>query len=220
MNTEPDRFDMAFTALCELHGKEPSASFYLLYREALVSALGEDGAVEAIKISFKTKTFGFPKPGDLIELIQGKQEDKAFTAWEQLQQAVSRAGAYQSVLFEDPKIARVIKLLGGWETVCLWPVDELQYRRREFLQAYQALPETAAPPQALGGICDRNNAALGYQEAQPVFIGKAAQPKLPGRYVLEVLPPVEEDQIPLREVMQSLEDVFADSVKEGWLLKH
>ena len=48
---------MAFTALCEPLGTEPSLSFYMLYREAMVSELGEDGAVSAIKASFKSKTF-------------------------------------------------------------------------------------------------------------------------------------------------------------------
>ena len=57
MSASPDAFDMAFTALCQLHGKEPSPSFYMLYREALVSELVEDGAVSAIKASFKSKRF-------------------------------------------------------------------------------------------------------------------------------------------------------------------
>ncbi|MHC1744871.1 MAG: DUF6475 domain-containing protein [Syntrophobacteraceae bacterium] len=220
MSAPPDAFDMAFTALCELHGKEPSPSFYMLYREALVSELGEEGAVFAIKASFKSKTFGFPKPGDLIDLVHGKQEDKALAAWEQLQQAVSRAGAYQSVLFEDPKIARVIKILGGWEAVCGWPVAELQYRRHEFLQAYKALP-ASCPQEALAGIADRSNAALGYPKADPVFIGSEhPKPALPDRSAAEALPPGDDDRVPIREVIKALnEDLFGNSARDGWLLK-
>lgn len=214
MSARADSFDLAFTALCELHGKEPSPSFYMLYREALVSELGESGAVLAIKASFKTKTFGFPKPGDLIDLMHGKQEDKALAAWEQLQQAVSRAGAYQSVLFEDPKISRVIKILGGWETVCLWPISELQFRRHEFLQAYKSLQD-CRDPEVLGGISDRNNAAVGYGEAPPVVIGKGpVKPTLPDRCTESLASP-DEPKVPIAQLMRDLSANLFQSEKEA-----
>jgi hypothetical protein len=166
--------------------------------------------VLAIKASFKTKTFGFPRPGDLIELVGGGRPDAALAAWEQLQQAVSRACAYQSVLFEDPKISRVIKIMDGWEAVCLWPLDELQFRRHEFLQAYKALSNSCLQ-EALAGIADRQNAAVGYPEAPPVFIGREPQrPVLSDRHATEALPPADDgERIPIREILKALDgDLF------------
>lgn len=222
MSAKPDAFDLAFTALCELHGKEPSPSFYMLYREALVLELGEEGAVLAIKASFRTKTFGFPKPGDLIEMVGGGRQDAALVAWEQLQQAVSRAGAYQSVLFEDPKISRVIKILGGWEAICLWPINELQFRRHEFLQAYKALPEASTPPEALGGISDRNNAALGYPEGPPVLIGRETRrPALPEPAATAAPEPDDGERIPVRDIFKALDgELFGLSSNPDRSLKH
>ena len=214
-----DRFMKNLLGLVEMFGEPPMSEFRILAYFGALEAFTDDQVERAMNEASRSLRF-FPKPVELVELIQGKQEDRALTAWEQLQQAVSRAGAYQSVLFEDPKIARVIKILGGWEAICLWPVDELQHRRREFLQAYKDLPAIAAPPQSLGGICDRNNAALGHQEAPPVFIAREARPALRCLPAQETSPPVEEDQIPLRDVMKSMEDVFAETAKEGWLLKH
>lgn len=165
---QSDPFDLAFTALCELYGKTPSPAFYMMYRDSLVSELGETAAVEAIRHAFKQKTYGFPKPGDLIDIMRGDQESKAFVGWEQLQEAVRRAGAYQSVLFEDPRIARVIKILGGWEIVCSWPMDQLHFRRLEFIQAYKGL-DSDGDREVLSGIHDRINAAMGYQEVSSLI---------------------------------------------------
>ena len=185
------QFKAKLAVLGELYGKECTQALADLYWSALRDFTDEQfhAAIDAgIR---KWKCFGrLPTPAEIIELIQGNGEDKALTAWEQLQQAVSRAGAYQSVLFEDPKIARVIKILGGWETVCLWPLDELQFRRHEFINAYKALGD-GGMPEVLAGICDRQNSAVGYAAAGPICIGNLQAMKAishtPGHQVRDIL---------------------------------
>ena len=105
------------------------------------------------------------------------REDAALVAWEKLQEAVRRAGRYQSVLFDDAKISRVVEAIGGWGHVCDWPAKEMSIHRAQFLKAYQAL-DVPAENRPLIGSHDGQNAANGYLDyvGAPVQIG--AKPKL------------------------------------------
>jgi hypothetical protein len=87
------------------------------------------------------------------------------------------------VLFEDPKITRVIEIMGGWIEVCAWPTADIKFRRKEFLDAYKALP-SSGEPKPLAGICERDNCARGY-------IGHAPKPVLieSGRLQIEAEKP-------------------------------
>lgn len=197
-----ERFLRNMLGLLEVFREPEMSEFRILAYKSALEPFTDKQIERAILEAARTKKF-FPKPVELVELIQGNGEDKALTAWEQLQQAVSRAGAYQSVLFEDPKIARVIKILGGWETVCLWPMDEMQFRRHEFLQAYKGLSDNG-PPEVLAGIHDRQNTAIGYGSAAPVVIGPIqARQRLPD---VEKPPEMQDDgaRIPIRDILKSL----------------
>ena len=55
-----------------------------------------------------------PKPADVIKMLSGSTQDKAFAAWAKVDRAVRSVGAYASVAFDDPIIHRVIHDMGGW----------------------------------------------------------------------------------------------------------
>ncbi|MFP5211943.1 MAG: DUF6475 domain-containing protein [Acidobacteriota bacterium] len=164
------RFLALFTGLCEYFDKKFSDPLLEIYFESLKDMPYEQ--VDAvISMAIRTLKF-FPKICELREMVNGRGEDRALIAWEQLQEAMQRAGRYNSVLFADPKISRVVNLLGGWLEVCNWPTDEMKFRRQEFLKAYAALPE-GGQPEVLPGITETENAARGWLEAipKPVRIG-------------------------------------------------
>lgn len=215
------KFQSLMAAMSELYGKEVTQGLMDLYWSAL-SEFTDEQVGRAIESGIrKWKCFGrLPSPAEIIDEIGGG-EDKALVAWEMLQQAVSRAGAYQSVRFEDPKISRVIKILGGWEAVCLWALDELQFRRQEFLKAYRGLPE-GGQSETLAGINDRQNAALGYPETSPVLIGKeTSRPALPDRSIPELELTDSGERVPVREVLKALDgDFFGLSSKPDRGLNH
>lgn len=190
------KFKSRLAALGELYGKECTQAMADLYWAALRD-FTDDQFHAAIQSGIrKWKCFGrLPNPAEIIEQIQGNGEEEALIAWEQLQQAVGRAGAYQSVLFEDPKIARVIKILGGWETVCFWPLDELQFRRHEFIEAYKALGD-GGMPEVLAGICDRQNSAIGYAAAEPVCIGNLSP--------MKAISHTQGNQVPIRDILKRM----------------
>ena len=103
----------------------------------------------------------FPKPIELIELIEGgNKEDQAVQACETLLNTIRSVGAYYSVIFEDSRIARTVEIMGGWEKVTSWTTDELKYRFKEFIQIYKSLPPSSKSQKVIG-IIERENTVRG-----------------------------------------------------------
>jgi len=170
--TENDgpRFLTAFTGLCAYFDKPYSEILLDIYWRGL-EELDIDQVESAFFSSIKTARF-FPKIAEILESVDGGPEERAILAWEQLQEAVRRGGASESVLFVDSKITRTVELLGGWFQVCMWPIAELQFRRHEFLQTYKAL-KSGGSPRSLAGVIERENSARGYLNhvPDPLVIG-------------------------------------------------
>lgn len=163
MSKLEQEFDAALTALCELHGKELSVAFYKLYKQALLSRLTLAEAIKAITVAFSSKTYGFPKPAELIELVKPQNDSEALIAWETLEQTIRCQGAYASVLFIDARISRVVVAMGGWIEVCKWRIDEMHFRRQEFMKLFKAAGQAERnDQQVLPGIIELENRARGY----------------------------------------------------------
>lgn len=113
----------------------------------------------AMNMAVKTCKF-FPKPAELIEFIRGDSGSSALVAWETLSIAMQRHGPYRSVLFDDGRIARVVKALGGWKEVCSWLTKDIPYRRNEFMKLYTSAPD--CEPEILPGEFELENRARGY----------------------------------------------------------
>jgi hypothetical protein len=164
--------------LCQLADvmREPELSEARQMAYVQVFSKYDDEQLEQAMFKAMTTLKWFPKPAELIELLEGKREDAALVAWEKLQEAVRRAGRFQSVMFDDPKIARVVDAIGGWSHVCDWSLREMSIHRAQFLKAYQAL-DTPAENRPLIGQHDAQNSATGYLEhvRAPMQIG--AKPK-------------------------------------------
>lgn len=159
--------------LAELHGKEMSPAFIVTYKRALLSKLSPEETVEALNLAFTSKTYGFPKPFDLIELVKGRPEDAAFLAWETLNNAIQQLGPNRSVLFSDAKITQVVEAMGGWVEVNNWLVEDLKFRRKEFMKLYQ-FANCTREPWHLPGLIEIQNTATGFFKniPEPVRIGE------------------------------------------------
>lgn len=116
----------------------------------------------------------FPKPGELVAALDGGSVGQALQAWSKVMYAIRRAGAYRTVVFDDPLIHRVIWDMGGWQTLCSMLIRDEPFKAREFEKRYTSYlsrPPTTYPRQ-MTGISDTVNAAAGYQSASaPVLIG-------------------------------------------------
>jgi hypothetical protein len=114
-----------------------------------------------------------PKPADMIRVLRGTQTDRALVAWGKVYEAIGAAGAYQSVVFDDPLIHAAIVDLGGWTTVCRSPGDELPHLQRRFCDSYRAYarrPDVVYPPKLIGES-EAANAHLGRAVAAPLLLG-------------------------------------------------
>ena len=54
-----------------------------------------------------------PKPADIVRMLQGSSQDSALVAWSKVDKAVRSIGLYETVVFDDPIIHRVIMDMGG-----------------------------------------------------------------------------------------------------------
>ena len=150
--------------LAELFDKELSQAVIGFYLEAL-SRFSDEEISMALNTAMMTCKF-FPKPAELVELINGPAGDQAITAWEQLTEAVQRHGAYDSVMFSDTRITRAVEAMGGWIAVCNWPVAELHYRRAEFVKTFMAV-KPLKEQKVLAGLVELDNRSRGYFDKLP-----------------------------------------------------
>lgn len=121
----------------------------------------------------------FPKPADIIRLIEGSGETKALQAWARVERAISQVGAYRSVVFDDALIHAVIEAMGGWISLCHTNLDELPFRANEFQKRYRGFvnkPPERHPPY-LYGIAECWNSKEGYAVQPPVLIGEIEKAK-------------------------------------------
>jgi hypothetical protein len=167
---DKERFDRNLTGLAEMFDKELSEFVIMAYQQAL-SRFNDDQIERAMMAAAFSLKF-FPKPVELIELIEGKSQDRAIVAWDTLLTSIRRYGSYQSILFADSKITKTVELMGGWLQVCATTEDETKYRMTDFLKIYQGLNGNAEQ-MALMGRYEQDNVMRGFVDRvpEPVRIG-------------------------------------------------
>jgi hypothetical protein len=95
---------------------------------------------------------------------------RSLIAYGHAARAVHSVGGYGSIDFSDPLVNAVVRFLGGWNAFTEWPCDSVQWRKRDFIQQYEALEqcglsgEFCAP---LTGLVGTANAAGGFIEKVP-----------------------------------------------------
>lgn len=96
----------------------------------------------------------FPKPAELIELIEGSPDDQAEHVWGQFWLALNRGGTYRSLFCEDVMLAETIRrLYGSWADTWNIPRPEYdppghQIHHRNFVSAYRDLARRPQPWEA------------------------------------------------------------------------
>jgi len=119
-----------------------------------------------------------PKIADIIRMLQGSSQDCAFSAWTKVDKAVRHVGPYESVVFDDPLIHRVLNDMGGWLVLCDKTDDDWPFIAKEFENRYRGFKsrnEKVEYPAKLIGIFEKENSAKGLEFAQPLLIGDATK---------------------------------------------
>lgn len=121
-----------------------------------------------------------PRPADIVRQIDGSNAGAAPIAWGKVVRAISQAGSYVNVVFDDAAIHAAIADLGGWPEICRTTNDELPFVQRRFESAYRSYRERGAfdYPARLLGSHAISNASRGFDIGGSLLIGDPAACKL------------------------------------------
>lgn len=137
--SEKSRFAEAMAGMAAIYNKEVTPVLVSIYWDSLKKYdFGAVGA--AFKKHYQGENAAFwPKPGDLITLIEGNSEDRAIEAWHLVDKHVRITGHMESVVFPDPVIMATIEQMGGWVDFCMSPNEEdHKFKGERFKKAYRA----------------------------------------------------------------------------------
>lgn len=115
-----------------------------------------------------------PKPADIILMMDGTSQNAALDAWNKVMEAISRAGSYKSVCFDDPIIHLAIDDIGGWIGLGGSEERELPFIQKRFEQAYRNYKTKGDLPvhkRYLIGRSEAQNNLQGYVSDKPILIG-------------------------------------------------
>ena len=159
----------------EQYGKTPSEGLISLYWMGLKNY--EFPAVrEAIGRHLANTDNGqfMPKIADIIRMMQGSSMDSAYSAWTKVDKAVRQVGPYESVVFDDPIIHKVLNDMGGWIMLSEKTEDEWPFIAKEFENRYKGFKsrnERIEYPAKLIGLAEANNTREGQKTSAPMLIG-------------------------------------------------
>ena len=156
-----------------------------------------------------------PKPADIIAALVGDPEALASQAWAKVNDAVTRTGAYESVVFDDPVIHAVISDMGGWMDLCRCQLEDYKFREHGFLKRYKAYlgRNLGKYPKTLVGESEIYNRANGHEVRPPMMIGdpvKALEVQENGSDTPRI------EKTPLEQVENMLPTLNANKMVERW----
>jgi len=135
---------------------------------------------KAVKRVIMTSEF-FPRPARIIKAMQENEDDlevRAELAYSKFSEARRTIGAYQTVIFDDPIIHRIVDQHGGWPEVCMMTKEDEKYTafKKNFITEYKSFARDSEYwryPKSLPGITELENSKNGFYEhiPAPVVVG-------------------------------------------------
>lgn len=174
INSDKGRFATLMLGIAEYYNESMSSPRIEIYWEALKD-FDIDSIDRALKLHLRSDSGQFmPKVADIFKLIEGTSSDTAIVAWTKVEKAISRVGAYASVVFDDAIIQKVISDMGSWSGLCHKNVDEMPFVAKEFQQRYRHYKTTGKVtnhPKVLIGLAEAANQLQGFKSEPPVLVG-------------------------------------------------
>ena len=183
---DQDKFDVAFLGLCVTFGQKDNVKELAQVNFKYLNDRGftDEDFECAVNHVMATHVYNtLPKPAELISGVKGDSEAQALLAIEKLVGAMSDHGPYVSIIFDDPILMDVVKIIdGGWPGLCALTFDELVWVKKDLIKAYLARLSTghySKEPAPLVGITEATNAISGYERTEPiVMVGDKAKCKM------------------------------------------
>ncbi|MDH5573658.1 MAG: DUF6475 domain-containing protein [Gammaproteobacteria bacterium] len=176
-------FSALLTNIAEQYSKTPSDSLITLYWQGLHDLefkAVSDALFRHIRRTDKEGKF-MPKISDIREMLEGSTEDSSYAAWTKVDKALRTIGPYQSVVFDDPLIHRVLEDMGGWVQLGTKEDSEWPFVAREFQNRYKGYKSRGLTPECRShmiGLTEANNLKEGFKIDDPVLIGDKDKAKL------------------------------------------
>lgn len=130
-------------AFFEVHGITVTPGGLAMWIDGL-AGLTTQGIAEALR-RFNRESSEYPKPATVRKYagLEGLTDEKrAEIAWGTVRRTILSYGAYYAVNFNDPLVNAAIRNIGGWESLCNTPTDELVWKEKSFVQAYVTVART------------------------------------------------------------------------------
>lgn len=163
------------TIVGDTYGRQLSEGVLMLYWQTLAGyELAE--IRQAVGFHMQNPDSGqfFPKPADIIRMIEGSTQSAAAIAWSKVDSAIQRVGTYRDVVFDDPLIHRVILDMGGWIQMGTKTLDEWPFVGNDFQARYRAYRQRRVVPEyppRLIGQTNGHNASHGFALEPPAYVG-------------------------------------------------
>lgn len=169
------------TGIGQIYGKEINPPLVEIYWQSLSNFDFAD-VKKAFHAHVTNPDVGqfMPKPADIVRYLEGSTQTQGLRAWAKVDAAISRVGAYESVVFDDPIIHCVIEEMGGWVTLCKLTIDDLKFRAKEFEKRYASyvLNPPGSYPARLCGIVEGQRGTQGFELAPPSYVGDKRKAEL------------------------------------------
>ena len=157
-----ETFIKYYTILSEEFGEGLSDARMLMHYEILSNEMNDQEFVNSIKSILQSRKYNkMPKLAEILEYARPDTESIATIAWNDVERAISKAGAYQSVTFEDKVVNSVIDALGGWVWICSQDMSEIKWVKKEFNKLYGIHLKRENHPTHLIGVVERSNGIAG-----------------------------------------------------------
>jgi len=153
-----ETFIKYYTILSEEFGEGLSDSRMLMHYEILSNDMDDQQFIGAVKSILQSRKYNkMPKIAEILEYARPDTESIATIAWSDVERAISKAGAYSSVTFEDKVVNSVIDALGGWVFLCSQDMSEIKWIKKEFNKLYSIQSKRLDHSSHLVGIAERSN---------------------------------------------------------------
>lgn len=180
-DNDKQRFLSCLLGAAEIIGKDLSKQAMKLYWEIL-----KKYSIEEVEQAFFSHASNpdvgqfMPKPADIIKAIDGSGESRSMTAWTKVDKALRTIGTYETVVFDDPIIHKVISDMGGWVGFGEILENEYPFKANEFNKRYlgYANRQNIKHPKKLIGLFEITNIENKQKVAPPVLLGNPGKAKL------------------------------------------
>lgn len=150
-------FSQVMTFLCEIYNRQQTEPLMQGYYMVLKHMDDEDFKAATMSIMANRTYQSMPKPAEILEYVRPDVEAIATLATAEIENAISKYGAYRSISFEDIVLNSVVDHLGGWLAICQMDMHDWKFAKKEIPKLYGIYARRKRHPTHLVGIAERDN---------------------------------------------------------------